>query len=294
MTEVEVLEQALGWVRQGHGVALATVVRTWGSSPRPAGSQLAVRDDGAFAGSVSGGCVEGAVVAGARAVLRGGAQRLLDFGVTHDRAWELGLACGGRIGVLVRPTEGTALEEACAVLRARRAHEEWLELPGGDRFRLVVTPPARLLVVGAVHLAQPLVAMAPVAGLHPAVIDPRTAFATEERFPGTQLIHSWPGEALEELGLDRHTALAALTHDPKLDDPALEAALRSEAFYVGALGSRKTQAARRERLLAAGLSEAQLGRMKAPIGLSLGALTPGEIAVAILGEVVQALRAPSP
>ena len=294
MTEGEVLAQANAWLAAGRQVALATVVRTWGSSPRPAGSQLAVRDDGAFVGSVSGGCVEGAVVTGAGEVLRTGSQQVLDFGVSNDRAWEVGLACGGRIAVLVRVATAEALTSACAALTARRPHEEWLELGGGERFRLRVEPPVRLLVIGAVHLAQPLVAMAPHVGLEPVVVDPRPAFATAQRFPGTVLVHAWPAEALRELGLDPHTAVLALTHDPKLDDPALEAALRSEVFYVGALGSRKTQAARRERLQAAGFGEADLSRIHGPIGLDLGAITPGEIAVEVLAQVVAAWRRPVP
>ncbi len=161
----------------------------------------------------------------------------------------------------------------------------------GRRFFLTVQePPVRLVLIGAVHVSQALAAMAKIAGLDVTVIDPRTAFASPERFPDTKLLAQWPDEALQGLGLDRFTALAALTHDPKIDDPALVAALKSACFYVGALGSRKTHGARRERLLKQGFTDADFARIHAPIGLDIGAVSPAEIAVSILGEVIANLR----
>ena len=173
---------------------------------------------------------------------------------------------------------------------AARDESSTFEGPRGEVFLRVYAPPVRLVVVGAVHVAQHLTVMARTAGFHVVVVDPRRAFASEERFPGAELVHAWPDEALNDLSLDRRTAVVTLTHDPKLDDPALTGALASPAFYVGALGSRRTQGRRLERLAEAGVGESSLQRIHGPVGLPLGARTPGEIAVSILAEVVGALR----
>lgn len=165
---------------------------------------------------------------------------------------------------------------------------------GGDAFVEVFNPPLRLLIVGAVHIAQPLARMASVAGYDVTVIDPRGSFATDDRFPGVTLINEWPDEAMPRLDADRRTAVVTLTHDPKIDDPALAAVLRSDAFYIGALGSRKTHAARVERLAEAGFESGEIGRIHGPVGLSLGAVSPAEIAVSILAQVTQALHAREP
>lgn len=290
MTARAVLERAAAWCASGRRVALATVVRTWGSSPRPAGSQLAVSDRGELEGSVSGGCVEAAVAQAAQEVLRAGAPRLLEYGVTNERAWEVGLPCGGRIEVWVEPARPAELAGTIEALAARRRAETTLQLPGGERFLLVHEPAVRLVVVGAVHLAQPLARMAALAGMEVALVDPRPAFATEARFPGVRIEGGWPEEALPRIGLDARTAVVTLSHDERLDVPALAAALRSSAFYVGALGSRRAQAALRGRLAGEGLTGVDLDRIHGPVGLDLGAVTPGEIAVAILAEIVAAQR----
>jgi xanthine dehydrogenase accessory factor len=290
MTEREILERAAAWSDAGQRVALATVVSTWGSSPRPPGSQLAVSERGEMAGSVSGGCVEAAVVQEALEMLRSGGPRTVEYGVTAGRAWEVGLPCGGRIRVHVEPAPTAELGELLRSLGARERVERLLDLGDGETFRVVLEPPVRLVIVGAVHLAQPLARMARVAGYDVTVVDPRAAFATAERFPEVTLERAWPTEAVPRLALDARSALVALSHDRRLDDPALEAALRSEAFYVGALGSRKTQAALRERLRGAGFAEPDVGRVHGPVGLDLGAVTPAEIAVEILAELVAALR----
>jgi len=290
MTEREILERAAAWCDAGQRVALATVVSTWGSSPRPPGSQLAVSERGELAGSVSGGCVEAALVQEALEVLRSGRSRTVEYGVTAGRAWEVGLPCGGRIRVHVEPAPTAELGAILRALAARERVERLLDLGDGEPFRLVLEPSVRLVIVGAVHLAQPLARMALVAGYDVTVVDPRPAFATSERFPDVTLDRGWPAEAVPRLGLDARSALVALSHDRRLDDPALEAALRSEAFYVGALGSRKTQAALRERLRAAGFAEPAVTRVHGPVGLDLGAVTPAEIAVEILAELVAALR----
>jgi xanthine dehydrogenase accessory factor len=329
VTDAELLEQAAAWLAQGHGVALATVTRTWGSAPRPVGSQLAVSERGEFAGSVSGGCVEAAVVEAGQEVIRSGIPRRLSFGVTNERAWEVGLACGGTIDVAVARLDGrAALAPLLADLAARRLAVAVLDLtsgavrllhpeaatapedpllpaareaarrgrsgpatePAGDLFLRVYAPPIRLVMVGAVHIAQALAPMARLAGFHAVVVDPRTAFASAARFPGTVLVAAWPEAALAHLGVDQHTALVALSHDPKLDDPALAAALRARAFYVGALGSRRSHAARCARLLALGLPQAEVARVRGPVGLDVGAEGPGEIAASILAELILSAR----
>ncbi|MFT3912640.1 MAG: XdhC family protein [Anaeromyxobacteraceae bacterium] len=328
MTDAELLEQAAAWRAQGLEVALATVVSTWGSSPRPEGSHLVVNGRGELAGSVSGGCVEGAVVTGALAVLAAGRPTRLDFGVTEETALSVGLACGGTIAVWVEPLlperalaalraalaakrpavvaidlggagsrlveldgdgEGGALREAARAALAADRSGVW-EGPEGPAFLRVYAPPVRLVIVGADHVAQALCALARPLGFEVVVVDPRTAFATEARFPGAELRRAWPDEALAGVGLDRRTAVVTLSHDPKLDEPALAAALRSEAFYVGALGSRKTLPARRERLRAAGVGAPGLERLRAPVGLAIGARTAAEIALSILAEVVAVRR----
>ena len=317
-------EVALAWHRDGRGAALATVVETWGSAPRQAGSQLAISGTGEIMGSVSGGCVEGAVVTEALEALADGTCRLLTFGVSDETAFAVGLACGGTIRVMVEPVgEGPqALPEAMladlvAARSDRRAlavevrPEGWtrrLLTPGQDvavdarfrsdrsgmeedgRFVAIHNPPLRLIVVGAVHIAQPLMPMARLAGYDPTLIDPRGAFGSDSRFPGETILDDWPDEAMARLAPDARTAIITLTHDPKLDDPAIAVALRSGCFYLGCLGSKKTHAGRVARLQAAGFSEAEIARIHAPIGLAIGARTPAEIALSVLAQITQVLR----
>lgn len=314
-------EQALAWHRAGKGAALATVVETWGSAPRRTGAMLAVSGAGDLVGSVSGGCVEGAVVTEALDALEDGGSRVLSFGVSDDDAFAVGLACGGTIRVLVEPVgrdEGmpeALLAELCAARAARRkaayvvdtgtwqrrlegdgafdarfrADRSGFE-PDGTTFVAIHNPPLRLVCVGAVHIAQALLPMARIAGYDPVVIDPRPAFAAEHRFPGEEIREAYPDEVLAELGLDSRTALVLLTHDPKIDDAALEQALASECFYIGALGSTRTHAKRVERMETAGHSEGAIGRIHGPIGLDIGAAGPAEIAVSIMAEMTKVLR----
>lgn len=321
MDETGIPEIALTWHRAGRGAVLATVVETWGSAPRQPGSQLVVAGDGAIMGSVSGGCVEGAVMAEAEAALADGQSRLLTFGVSDETAFAVGLACGGTIRVLVEPV-GAALPEAMlAELVAARAARQpvaygvnldnWargLIAPGTDaaadarlrsdkagreedgRFIAPHNPPLRLAVVGAVHIAQPLMQMARACGYDPVLIDPRGAFASAERFPGETLIEDWPDEALAALKPDARMAVVTLTHDAKLDDPAIRLALRSPVFYLGCLGSTRTHAKRVDRLREAGFTEAEIARIHAPVGLDIGAKSPAEIAVSIMGQITRVLR----
>ncbi|QFT92746.1 putative xanthine dehydrogenase subunit A [Roseovarius sp. THAF9] len=310
-------ETALAWYEAGKGAALATVVQTWGSAPRRVGSQLAISGAGEIEGSVSGGCVEGAVVAEALDAIEDGTPVMLEYGVSDGDAFAVGLACGGTIRVLVEPV-GTVMpvELLKDLVLAREARvpvayvtgmtaERRLERDGhAERFRMdrsgfeedaetfvaIHNPPLRMMVVGAVHIAQALVPMARIAGYDPIVIDPRESFASEARFPGVSLLRDWPDEAVAACGLDSRTALVLLTHDPKLDDPALEAALASDVFYIGALGSTRTHDKRLARLEEKGFDADQIARIHGPVGLDIGAAGPSEIAVAILAEVTQVLR----
>lgn len=322
------LDQLALWAREGRGVALATVAATWGSSPRPVGSHMAVADTADFAGSVSGGCIEGAVVEAAQAAIASGKPRMLEYGVTNEAAWEVGLACGGRIQVFVQPKPqvldalqtARAAKRLCAVVtdtvsgaqllvdgdtlsgelclsddelldvRARIATDK----SGIARYGYLVrvyAPQPRMIIVGAVHIAQALAPMARTAGFEVTVIDPREGFAKSGALAGIKAIVAWPDEAMADVKPDARTAVVTLTHDPKLDDPALAAALKSDAFYIGALGSKKTHAKRLERLAEAGFTPGDTARINGPVGLDINALTPAEIAVSILAQVIATLRA---
>lgn len=314
-------EQALDWHRAGKGAALATVVETWGSAPRRVGAMLAVSGEGDLAGSVSGGCVEGAVVTEAFDALDTGKSVVLTYGVSDDDAFAVGLACGGTIRILLQPVGSDqglpvdTLETLCAA-RADRiptAHvidtDGWTSQIAGadaypDRFRAdrsgfledgttfvaIHNPPLRMTIVGAVHIAQALVPMARIAGYDPLIVDPRPAFAAQSRFPGEEIIDDYPDEALKQRPLDTRTALVLLTHDPKIDDPALELGLRSGAFYIGALGSTRTHAKRVERLKSKGFTDAEIARIHAPVGLDIGSAGPAEIAISVIAEVTKVLR----
>ncbi|WP_158964324.1 XdhC family protein [Chachezhania sediminis] len=317
-------ETALAWHRDGTGAALATVIETWGSAPRRAGAQLAVSGDGRIEGSVSGGCVEGAVIYEAADAIADGRHRVLEFGVSDDDAFAVGLACGGTIRILVEPVGGSLPHDTLAALVDARTKREALAYAvdletgagqlvregeevatrlrmdrsgvaeDGRTFYAIHNPPLRLVLVGAVHIAQALVPMARIAGYDPVLIDPRPAFGSDARFPGETILDDWPDEAVTQLGLDARTALVLLTHDPKIDDPALETALRAAPgegpFYIGALGSTRTHAKRVARLTANGFTEAELSRIHAPVGLDIGAAGPAEIAVSILAQMTAVLR----
>ena len=297
-----ILAAAQAWHAAGHGVAVATVVETWGSAPRRVGSHLVVRDDGLFEGSVSGGCVEGDVIVEAIDLVRSGGAKRLDYGVADATAWQVGLACGGRISVFVQALTDARFPLALIDrLAAARADGEAVtlatDLTGGTTvegtagdFVHTYAPPLRLAVVGAVHIAQALVPIARLLGYAPLVIDPRGLFAASARFDGVELDDGWPDEALARWRPNGASAVVALSHDPKLDDVALAAALRSKAFYIAALGSRKNHAARRERLGALGFDAATLDRVHGPAGLDLGAANPAEIALSIAAQMTAAWR----
>ncbi len=294
------------WRARGERVAVATVVATRRSAPRPVGSKLAVGESGEIAGSVSGGCVESDVVLAAQEVLAGGPPRLRSYGITDEMALGIGLPCGGEIDVFVEELRDDAApggvmltvvagegvgerlddpELARAALRRGRSHA--FEHEGRTVFAEVDAPPPRLLVYGAVDTAEALCAAAKRLGWRTVVADARARFATRERLPSAdELLVAWPDEALARVEPDLHTAVVVLTHDEKFDIPLLRAALASDAFYVGALGSRRNQELRRARLLEEGVGEADLDRVHGPCGLDVGAESPAETALSILAEIL--------
>ena len=305
--------------KDGQKVAIATVLGTWGSSPRPVGAQLVVCEDGSFHGSVSGGCVEGAVVLEALDSLTDGNCKLLEYGVEDEDAFAVGLACGGTIRIMVEPVgigEGiatTLLDDLANAEYARQAIGLKVDLETWDRavitpqthsedfsgmagvvgriYTHIQNPPLRLVLIGAVHIAQFLAPMAQMAGYQVTIIDPRESFASPERFPDQELIVDWPEDALAGLIIDDRTALVTLTHDPKMDTPSLRAVLATKAFYIGALGSTRTHAKRRASMLEMGVTSAQFSRIQGPVGLSIGSKSPAEIALSILAAITQRLRA---
>jgi xanthine dehydrogenase accessory factor len=326
-----VYELASRWFEEGRRVAWATVVNTWSSSPRPVGSQMLIADDGRFAGSISGGCVESAVIQAALDLFTAAAPvpQTLAYGVSTEQAWDVGLPCGGKIEIFLAETPRALLEHLVVAVRGRSSsvyltdlqhgtQELWetgspvlaeqaglrdavaksvhqersqiVEAEGRRVFVHVLSAPLRLVVVGAVHLTQALSELSELSGFELIVVDPRTAFATPERFPRATLIHDWPDVALAKINVDRRTAIITLSHDAKLDEPALVGALQSDCFYIGALGSQRTQQVRRRRLAELGFGEAQLARIHGPVGLDIGALTTAEIAISIMAQIIQTRR----
>jgi xanthine dehydrogenase accessory factor len=286
---------------QGAPLALATVIATWGSAPRPRGSHMLVHADGRFEGSVSGGCVEGDVLALAAQVIATGRAERRHYGVSDPAAWEVGLPCGGSIEILVQPVGEAGFapmlfDRIAAGRDAGNSVDIVTDLdsglsalapaPGGFVNRYA--PPRRLFIVGAVQIAQSLVVLARTLGIRAVVIDPRARFLTQERFPEADLDDRWPDEALAAARPDAASAVVTLSHDPKIDDPALIAALRAPTGYVAALGSRRSHAARLERLGVAGFSPADLARIEGPAGLAIGAVGPAEIALSIAAGMVAA------
>ena len=320
--ERTILERITSWSDRVQ--ALAFVLQTWGSAPRPVGSLLAISATGAFEGSVSGGCVENAVIDEATEVISSGAPKRLSYGVSDESAWEVGLPCGGTIEILLLRTTGSEFSQVlldttpvtlvaktdtgeiglCTEsfwsgalpehevlreisLQLLMSGESRLEIIGQDEYFLrPFTRPWRLVVVGAAHIAQPLATMANDAGFDVTIIDPRRGYATETRFPSMNLVHEWPDTALPNLSLDRRSAVITLSHDPKIDDPALTAALDSPAFYIGALGSQRNHKKRLKRLATGGSVASELARIRGPVGLDIGGNQPNEIAISILAEII--------
>lgn len=335
----DVLPRLLEWQKGGELVALATVVSAWGSAPRPLGSKMAISSSGDMAGSVSGGCVEAAVAEEAQRVLSSGTAKLVSYGVSDEKAWSVGLSCGGQIDIFIEALHTTPFsaltdrllgDKICSrviILRGEKigkqiligdnetvagslgsaalddkalaiATEQIRQLSSGlrtievdgessDLFVDVYLPRPKLVVIGAVHVAIHLVALARRLGYWTAVIDPRTVFATAERFAEADLLLTeWPQDALPEICIDETTCLVFLSHDLKIDLPGLALALKSPALYIGALGSRKTHAKRVEALQEMGFSTEESGRIFAPVGLDIGGRRAEEIALAIMAQIV--------
>jgi xanthine dehydrogenase accessory factor len=319
----DAIEVAREWLDDFGNVALATVVSTWGSAPVPVGGQLVVAPGERFEGSISGGCVEIDVIAEAPEVMATGRLKLLEFGITDEVAWRSGLSCGGTIKILLESLNLTDAAYLDAVLAARRSRsalgvatnlatgarqilepssggEELLaqalisgesrvvvDLADAQIFLHVLHPTVRIIAVGATHVGQVLADLAARIGYDVIIVDPRTAFASEERLRGTPVLADWPTHSFKALKLDNRTAVVALTHAAHLDDEALMEALRCDCLYIGALGSKKTHAKRLERLRQQGLRDEDLARIRAPVGLSIGAKGPAEIAVSILAEIIK-------
>ena len=335
----DVLKDITKWREAGNSaIALATVVQTWGSAPRKVGAKMAMMPTGEISGSVSGGCVEGAVFEAGSEVLETGKPQLLHFGVADKTAWEVGLACGGIIEVFVERLDSASFELMKQTIEADGAgdnvtiiqgpeallgqkitvsrtgettgslgealdklvYQEALARPRSQRIQLTdevevfvdtIRPSRTLVMVGGVHIAIALTDIAKTLGYNTIVVDPRRAFGSEARFPHADtLIQAWPTKAFEEIEITPETAVAMLTHDPKIDDPALKVVLNSPAFYIGALGSRKTQAKRKQRLSDIGFSDETIARIHGPIGLNINASTPEEIALSVMAEIVKVQR----
>lgn len=297
-----VIAKAIEW--RGAPMALATVVSTWGSAPRPRGSHMIVHQDGRFEGSISGGCVETDVLQRAAEVIAGRPAHVQTYGVADGEAWVVGLPCGGEIAVLVQPVgEGGFPPDLFDRIIAESARGRALTLAtdltsgvtreqgAAGYFLNRYDPPRRLLIVGAVQIAQSLVPLAQAIGVTPVVIDPRGRFLTEERFPGVELDDRWPDAAVVARLPGESTAVVTLSHDIKIDDPALIAALRAPTGYVAALGSRKSQAARLERLAAMGFATDDLARIDGPAGLDIGAVGAAEIALSITAGMIAGFNA---
>ena len=324
---------ALNWHKGGKKVALATVIDTWNSAPRPVGSQLVVSAEKNFMGSVSGGCVEGAVIESALSSIENESCQLLEFGVSNETAFSVGLPCGGSIKIMIEPIgvgNGlpiTFLEELksavhsgqlCSIVTDINSYrrvflkngkqvlgeftrnmpvkgsEIWrqaLPVLESNFFFNIYRGTLKLVIIGAVHIAQFLAEIAKISGYQIIIIDPREAFCSAEKFPGSILVNDWPEDALQKVTIDSSTAIAILAHDPKLDDSTLSYVLNSKSFYIGCLGSKKNHAKRVDRLKLKGFTEAQISRIHAPIGLNIGARSPAEIALAIMSEVTMKLRA---
>jgi len=326
----DVLPTLESWIAEGRRFATATVTQTWGSSPRPIGAVMGIRDDGVVIGSVSGGCVENAVIEEALIALQSGKPKELVFeAIGEDAIWDVGLSCGGKIQVWVEPDPVhrtsdiwsemttrvhqdlpivmiTDLDSGDVSLWQPGNHElisglqaaydsrrsQQLDADGRRLFLAVYPARERALIVGSVHIAVPLVKYLKELGFETIVVDPRSGFATPERFPiaPDRILAEWPDTAIPKISITESTYVVVLTHDPKIDDVALAMLLREPVAYIGALGSRVTQAKRRETLLSQGFTDAEVDRIHGPIGLNIGAKTPEEIALSIAAEIVQVRR----
>ena len=311
--DLEVLKTAAGWLAAGQRCELVTVIKTWGSSPRPPGAMLAIREGGEIVGSVSGGCIEDDLIAGvARDGVRETLPYLLDYGISADQARQFGLPCGGTIQLAIEPLSGASrIPELLERLGHGETIERRINLKTGDvtlqsatadsalrvdedLLATVHGPRWRLFIIGAGQLSRFLAQVASAMDYRVTVCDPREEYRMGWDVPGVELVHCMPDDLVIEARLDARSAVVALTHDPKLDDLALMEALKSNAFYVGAIGSRANNARRRERLKLFDLTDEQLARLHGPVGIYIGSKTPAEIAISILAELTAVKNAVPP
>ena len=322
MNEKEIYTKILQWLNNKKEVAIANVIETWGSSPRPVGSIMAVNSDHEIIGSVSGGCVESFVFGKALEVIKYNKVETLEFGVTNSKAWEVGLTCGGKIKVFlekishknldfIKKINETYTKNKIMVIATRlndgkrdifdnaltnkpkhKLKINFNTIKSGIRlldnqewFLKVFQNNAKIIIIGAVHIAEPLINFASDLTYEVFLIDPRSTF-NEKKFNNIKIYKEWPDEALKKITIDQNTAIVTLTHDPKLDDPALEYSLKTNAFYIGCLGSKKTHESRVLRLKKKGINEEQLKKLNGPIGLTIGAKTPSEIAISIISQII--------
>ena len=302
--DIEVLRSAEAWRKAGRRATLGTIVKTWGSAPRPVGALVAIRDDGQISGSVSGGCVEDDLVEKVRArAVAAERPELMTYGVTNEDATRWGLPCGGTLQLVLEPVaEASGLGELLETISRQQLVRRRLDMdtgratlePGqwqdalefdGRVLTTVHGPRWRLVMIGAGQLTRYLAEMARMLDYHVIVVDPREEYAEGWNLPGVPIDRGMPDDVIARLNLDGHSAVVALTHDPKLDDMALLEALKSAAFYVGAIGSKKNNDSRRMRLREFDLSDGEIARLHGPVGLYIGSKTPPEIAVAILAEM---------
>ncbi len=322
MNEKEIYIKILQWLNNKKEVAIANVIETWGSSPRPVGSIMAVNNDNDIIGSVSGGCIESFVFGKALEVIQHNNVKTLEFGVTNSQAWDVGLTCGGKIKVFlekvshkdldfIKKINDIFIKNEIMVIATRlndgkrdifdSASENKLKqklktnfnstksgiklFKDQEWFIKVFQNNTKVIIIGAVHIAEPLINFANYLAYEVFLIDPRNAF-NEENFKNIKIFKEWPDEALKKIVIDNNTAIVTLTHDPKLDDPALEYSLKTDAFYIGCLGSKKTHNSRILRLKRKGINEKQLKKLNGPVGISIGAKTPSEIAVSIISQII--------
>jgi xanthine dehydrogenase accessory factor len=302
--DIEVLKSAEAWRKSGRRVALGTIVKTWGSAPRPVGAMVAIRDDGLIAGSVSGGCVEDDLIEKIKTqAVAAKHPQLVTYGVTNEEATRWGLPCGGTLQLVVEPlAEHSGIPDLLRRIEERQLVRRRLDMKSGratlesgrwqdtlefdgSTLTSVHGPRWRLVLIGAGQLTRYLAEMAHMLDYHVTVVDPREEYANGWDLAAVPLDRGMPDDVVRELNLDGHSAVVALTHDPKLDDLALMEALKSAAFYVGAIGSKKNNDARRERLKEFDVSAEEISRLRGPVGLYIGSKTPPEIAVAILAEM---------
>ena len=306
VSDFGVLNKALEWTRAGKDVVVATVIQAWGSAPRKPGAHMAITTKRIFWGSVSGGCIEGNIISAAQDILLGGKARLMDFGVSNEQAWKVGLTCGGQITIWLEQIPKEVLECVCAAIDKRERCGMYLSLTEdipasfvGDGsiqqaekrltsigYIRVYPPKRRIFITGAVHIAQALINLLKLLPFEVVLIDPRSIFLHPKRWGDIKRVELYPDEYFATQSLNERDAVVALSHDPKIDDPALLYALKTSVFYIGALGSRKSHAARVQRLHEKGCTSEQVARIHGPIGLDISAQTPVEIAVAITAEII--------